>query len=229
MPRFSKSRRTALAGGAALVIGAGVAAGAAAAQQQASQPAAIGLFTELAEGQADVLFINGEPGKELRERRDSWLKGVASKLGVTPEKLDQAIQDVTKEQGLPPPLMLPSPPIGRADVPGTFQIKIDSPLTEAARALGVSEDELKKSVGEGKSIADIARARGMDVKVVADALKAKRRSELDAAVAAGKLPKDMADRLKAHLDQEIDLLIQSPAFGARGVFHIERSAIDGTP
>jgi len=229
MPRFSKSRRTALAGGAALVLGAGVTAGVAAAQQQASQQTAIGLFTEPAEGQADVLFVNGEPGKDPGERRKEWLNAVASKLGVTPEKLDQAMQDVAKTQGFPPPLTVPFPPIGRADLPGTFQVRIESPFVEAARTMGISDDQLKKDMAEGKSLADIARAHNVDPKVVADALKAKRRSELDAAVAAGKLPKDQAEQLKSHLDQEIDFLMQSPAFGARGIFHIERSVVDGTP
>ena len=82
------------------------------------------------------------------------------------------------------------PPIGRADLPGTFQVKIESPFVEAARTMGISDDQLKKDMAEGKSLADIARAHNVDPKVVADALKAKRRSELDAAVAAGKLPKD---------------------------------------
>jgi hypothetical protein len=229
MPRFSKSRRTALAGGAALVLGAGVSAGVAAAQQQASQSTAIGVFGQAGDAQADVLFVSGEPGKDPGERRKDWLNAVASKLGVTPEKLDQAIQDVAQTQGFPPPLMVPFPPIGRADMPGTFQIKIDSPFGEAARAIGISDDQLKTEIAAGKSLADIARAHNIEPKVVGDALKAKRRSELDAAVAVGKLSKDMADRLKSHLDQEIDLLMQSPALGGRGIFHIERSVVDGTP
>jgi hypothetical protein len=225
MPRFSKSRRTALAGGAALVLGAGVAAGVAAAQQQTAEQATVGLLAE----PADVLFVNGEPGKDPGELRKEWLNAVASKVGATPEKLDQAIQDVAKTQGLPPPLMMSFPPIGRADLPGTFHIKIESPFGEAARVMGISDDQLKKEMADGRSLTDIARAHNVDPKVVGDALKAKRRSELDAAVTVGKLPQDQAERLKSQLDQEIDFLMRSAAFGARGIFHIERSVVDGTP
>jgi len=225
MPRFSKSRRTALAGSAALVLGAGVVAGVAQAQQQ-SNANALELMTEPGGAQADVVFFTGEPGKDLGERRQDWLKAVAGKLGVAADKLDQAIQDVSKEQGmLPPPLLMPLPAGG----PGTFQLRIDTGLTEAAKALGMSEDELKKATADGKSLADVAKARGVDPKIVADALRAGRKSQLDAAVAAGKLPKDIADRLTAHLDEEIDHLVQLPGFAARGIFRFERSVVTGTP
>src|SRR4030095_11234251 len=142
----------------------------------------------------------------------------------TPDKLDQAIQDVAKEQGFPPPLIMPFPPLA-VGAPGTFQIRIDTGLTDAAKALGSTEDELKKAIADNKSLADVARERGVDVKVVSDALKSKRRTELDAGVAAGKLPKEMADRLKSHLDEEIDHMIQMPGRRARGVFRIERSVV----
>jgi hypothetical protein len=217
MRKFSKSRRTALAGGAALVLGSGVAAGVAAAQQQPSPK-----IETLAEpGEADVLFFNEGQDKALAERRQEWLKAVAGKLGVTPERLDQALQDVAREQGMPMPMMMPFPPIA-VGAPGTFSIRVDPGLTPAAKALGLTEDQLKTEVST-KSLNEVAKAHNVDPKVVADALKAQRRADIDAAVGTGKLTAQLADRLKAHVDEEIDHLMQVPGFRGRGVFRIERS------
>ena len=226
MSKFSRTRRTALAGGAALVMAGGVGATVRAQQQAQAVEAAF----EPGE-QADVLFFADGPEIKLGERRDNWLKAVAGKLGVTPEKLDQALQDVAKEQGFPPlPLAVPLPgrpiPVGP---PGTFSLQIDAGFEAAAKAIGISDDQLKTESASGKSLADIAKAHNVDPKVVADALKAQRRADIDTAVAAGKLPADIANRLKSHLDEEIDRLIQLPGFArGRGVFRFERSVV-GAP
>ena len=113
--RFSKSRRTALAGGAAIVL-AGLAATAVKANQI--------MHFEPVE---DVLFIaEGEPAK-LKEHRDAWLNAVAAKLGVTPERLDQAMQDVAKEQGFAPGVPLgPLPPLAPFAGGEVFTLKLDS-------------------------------------------------------------------------------------------------------
>jgi hypothetical protein len=230
MSKFSRTRRTALAGSAALVVAGGIAA-----TVRAQQTPALEAMAEPGE-QADVLFFADGPETKLGERRDEWLKAVAGKLGVTPEKLDQAMQDVAKEQGFPhtpnasPPLMMPFPggpnPIGS---PGTFTLQIDPGFEAAAKAIGISEDQLKTESKTGKSLADIAKAHNVDPKVVADALKAQRRADIDSAVSAGKLPADIATRLKSHLDEEIDRLVQHPGLvGGRGIFRFERSVV-GAP
>jgi hypothetical protein len=222
---FSRSRRVALAGGAALVLGGAAAASAVAQQQQAAAEGVEGVVVGTTND--DVMFFSAGPPADLTERRQAWLKGVAGKLGVTPERLDQAIQDTAKEQGLPPPLVLPGPglPIG---APGAFSVRIDAGFGAAAQALGISEDQLHKE-SVGKSLADVARAHNVDPKVVADALKAQRRADLEKAIADGKLPTQIADRLKANLDQEIDRLMQLPGPTGKGVFHFERSVIGSEP
>jgi hypothetical protein len=214
---FSKSRRVALAGGAALVVG-GVAAANAAAQQRVAAEEAL---------EPDVFVFGDGP---LSERRTEWLKAVADKLGVTAEKLDQAIQEVSKSDGFAPPFLfpLPVPPlIGRGE-PGTFSIRIDSGFGAAAKALGISEEQLRKEAAD-KSLTALARAHNVDPKVVADALKAQRRTDLDTALASGKLPPQMAERLKADLDTEIDHLMELPGVAGGAIFRFERSVIRGAP
>ena len=233
--RTSKSRRAALAGGAALVLTA-AAAGVVAAQQSAAGTAGDALAAATtdvaatpdvaAAGPSDVLFATtaaaapGTPdGKgvllfgqsatpaELTQRRDDWLKAVAGKLGVSTDRLQQAIQDANKEAGLPAPVLTP-PMIGAA-LPGTFAVRVMSPFQPAAQAIGITEDQLRTEQAAGKSLADVARAHNVDPTRVADAMKAQRRSELDKAVSDGVMPKDTADKVKSNIDQEIDHLMQA--------------------
>jgi len=240
--RFSKSRRVALAGGAAVLLG-GTAAVTVARASQAAQSVGYGaaeqsvsyapgehafgisVFSE-SDGspEEDVLIIaehGAEPGK-LKEHREKWLKAVADKLGVTPERLEQAMTEVAKEQGLP---AMPVPPIGPMiakpfppDAKDVFTIKLDPGLSAAAKALGMTLEELKKE-WPGKSLNDIAKARNVDPKVVADAIKTQRRADIDKAVNDKKLSAEMAERLKSHLDQEVEFLMQRGRPGLPGAQH----------
>jgi hypothetical protein len=208
MTRISKSRRQALAGGAALVLG-GVALTTAKAK---------------AEPDEDVFIVSGEAGP-FEDRRKKWLQSVADKLGVTPDKLETALTEASKDLGLPAPPMIMPLTIGRLgpEPPGAeaFTLEIGSPLGPAARALGISEDQLK-SEWTNTSLNDIARAHNVDPKVVADALKAQRTADLDKAVAAGKLPSQVADRLKAHLSDEVAHLMEFPGGPGRAIFRFEQ-------
>jgi plasmid maintenance system antidote protein VapI len=235
---FSKSRRVAIAGGAAVVLGTAV-AGAALANQTPTTEAKF--ITEPIE--QDVLFI-AEGGQEratpgvavfsgvepakLKERRDAWLSAVAGKLGVTKERLEQAVNDVAKEQGLPGPLAvaLPFPPdaaIAISAAPGEkFSLQLSSPFATAATALGMTEEQLKKE-WPGKTLTEIARARNLDPKVVADAIRAQRQVDIDKAVADKKLTAEMATKLKEHVEAEIEMLMERGGFGAgKPVVKIER-------
>jgi hypothetical protein len=215
--RVPRSRRAALAGGAALVLSA--AAVHAVSAQQAAEIETTDFAAPGAPDAPNVTFFAGEPGADLGQRRDDWLKAVAAKLGVSTDKLQQAITDATKEVGpMPPPLLLG----GKA---GAFSVSVQSPFASAAKVLNMSDADLKKEMGAGKSLSDIAKAHNVDPKVLADAMKAQRRTELDKAVADGVMSKATADKLKANIDDEIDHIIQavpSVSKDGRGVsIHVE--------
>jgi ribosomal protein S20 len=223
--RVPKSRRAALAGGAALVLTA-AAAHAALAQQAAAGLETADFTAPITDMQQDFVFAVGTGAPDLGKRRDDWLNAVASKLGVSKDKLEQAMNDATKDVGLPPPLIGPIGKIGPG-LPGAFNLRIESPFASAAKALNMTEDQLHKELAAGKSLADIAKAHNLDPKAVADAIKTQRKSELDKAVADGVMPKNVADKLKSHIDDEIDHLMQAvPTVGGdgRGVsIHLEWS------
>jgi hypothetical protein len=169
--------------------------GIASADQAPTQPAA-GLAAE------NDKFVEFDAGM-LKEQREKFMSTLASKLGVSTDKLQQALADAEKEVG-PAPLLLG---IGRDATGGKeFTISISSDLDVAARAIGISESQLRQELS-GKSLTDLARAHNVDPQTVANALKSTRMTELDQAVQSGKLPTDVASRIKWNLDNEIKMLM----------------------
>ncbi len=78
----------------------------------------------------------------------------------------------------------------------------------AARALGVSTVELRDSLRSGRSIAQVARSKGVDVQKVVDALVAEARARLASAVRAGHLSQARADQKGADLPDRIARLVE---------------------
>jgi len=162
------NRRGALAAGGAALALASAGIGVAAAQQTK---------TPIGEDKVAVRLDAGD----LKADRDKFLNSLAGKLGVGRDKLDAAIADAAKDAGLPPgfpmPLVGPLPgplPAGKAEA-GVFFMKAASGgklEAAAAKALGMTDDQLAAERKAGKSLADIARERGVDPNVVADAIKA---------------------------------------------------------
>ncbi len=75
-------------------------------------------------------------------------------------------------------------------------------LTVAAKALGISEADLRTALEGGKSIADVAKAQGVDLQTVIDALVADGNARLDAA--------------KANLPARITELVNRAGLGGHG-------------
>jgi hypothetical protein len=80
-------------------------------------------------------------------------------------------------------------------------------LDAAAGALGLSADDLMAQLRDGKSIADIAEAQGIDLDAVVDAIVKHASEKLDALVEKGVLTQERADELKANLEERINELV----------------------
>jgi hypothetical protein len=74
-------------------------------------------------------------------------------------------------------------------------------LDAAASALGITADELRTQLESGKTIAQVASDRGVNVQTVIDAVTADENAEIDAALAAGKITQAQADEMKANAAQ----------------------------
>ncbi len=81
-------------------------------------------------------------------------------------------------------------------------------LTAAAKVLGVTEGILRTELQAGKSLADVAKAQGVDKQAVIDALVTDAKTRLAEAVKNGKLTQAEADTRAAdmadHIAQEVD-------------------------
>ncbi len=76
-------------------------------------------------------------------------------------------------------------------------------IDPAAKALGITSDELMQDLRAGKSIADIAKDKGVDLNTVIDAMVKDAQSKLDAAVKDKHLTQDQADKLAKNLKDGI--------------------------
>ena len=71
-------------------------------------------------------------------------------------------------------------------------------LTVVAKALDMTETDLRTALVDGKSVADLASEKDVDLQVVINAIMTERKAKLDEAVAAGKITQERADELESN-------------------------------
>jgi hypothetical protein len=80
-------------------------------------------------------------------------------------------------------------------------------LDAAAKALGIDAGELRTDLQSGKTIADVAKAKGVDVQTVIDALVKEMQSHLADAVSSGRLTQAQADEMKANATERATAMV----------------------
>lgn len=80
-------------------------------------------------------------------------------------------------------------------------------LTIAAKAIGITEEELRKELRDGKSIAQVAEAKGVSADTVIDALVGDAKAHLAEHVAAGRMTQAEADRIEANLEERVTAMV----------------------
>jgi ribosomal protein S20/flagellar hook-basal body complex protein FliE len=86
----------------------------------------------------------------------------------------------------------------------------------AAKALGITTDELWTALRDGKSIAEVAKDKNVDVNKVIDAMVAAAQARIDQAKTDGKITPDQADRLKSELKDRITKIVNGEGGGGPG-------------
>jgi len=92
-------------------------------------------------------------------------------------------------------------------------------LTAIADVLGITEDEFMKQLKAGKTLADLAADKGVDVQKLIDAQKAAIESGLKDAVQAGKLTQEQADKRLADAEKMAQDFVNGKGFGFGGERH----------
>jgi hypothetical protein len=101
-----------------------------------------------------------------------------------------------------------TPSVEKADRP--------SPLAAASKVLGITEAELKTELEAGKSVADVAKAKNIDLATVKTALLAEAKAHIDAEVAAGKHTAAEGASKLAEVTSRIDTMLTTAGLPARG-------------
>jgi hypothetical protein len=91
-----------------------------------------------------------------------------------------------------------------------------SPLATVSKVLGITEAELKTELEAGKSIADVAKAKNVDLATVKAALIAEAKAHIDAEVAAGKHTAAEGVAKLAEKSARIDTMLTTAGLPARG-------------
>ncbi len=175
----------------------------------------------------------------------SFWQALAGKLGVSLDRLTQAVKDAAKDtvasavtsgqltqdqatqanqridqwqpgQGLPLGRGFGGPG-GRGDR-GPGGLGGPRELDAVAQALGMTTADLMTELQSGKTMADVAQAKGVSQDTVKQAIVNAEKAEVDAAVAAGRLTADQAAQRKAQIDQQAANLDLTQPFGGHGGF-----------
>ena len=80
-------------------------------------------------------------------------------------------------------------------------------IQTAAQALGMTAEDLAQELKSGKTLSDVATAKGKDSAKVAQDLQTAMANQIDEAVRAGKLSADQAAKLKSGLAQRVQSLM----------------------
>jgi hypothetical protein len=163
-----------------------------------------------------------------RPERGAWIQDALAPL-VANGTINQSQADAVASA-----LEAAKPPMDRGPGPGGpggrgFGHGPD--LDAAAKAIGISTDDLRTALQSGQSLADIAQAHGVTTQALTDALVAAKKAELDAHVASGDITQAEADQKLAALTQGVTAMVngQFPAGGPRFHDHGPHNGDDSSP
>jgi hypothetical protein len=177
-----------------------------------------------------------------KQESQAVLNDAANQLGVTPSALSAALKKalenrvdaavaagrLTKAQGDEIKQRIESgdfPLFGGPGLGFGFHHAIGmfgGGFDAAATYLGLTEDQLRTQLESGKSLADVAKAKGKSVDGLIDAIVADAKTKLDAAVKAGRITQSQEDSilsdLKEHITDLVNGALPRPGFRFRPGF-----------
>jgi uncharacterized protein YidB (DUF937 family) len=88
-------------------------------------------------------------------------------------------------------------------------------VKDAAGVIGISPQDLMTELKDGKSVAEVATAHGVDPQTVIDKLTTDANARIDQAVANGKVTQEKADAAKAKTSERVTKLVNKKFDGSR--------------
>jgi len=152
---------------------------------------------------AAVLGITGFASAQVAQRSNVVAVAQATETTLPTDTASGTTSAAPSSSGTPT-----TPSVEKADRP--------SPLAAASKVLGITEAELKTELEAGKSVADVAKAKNIDLATVKAALLAEAKAHIDAEVAAGKHTAAEGAAKLAELTSRIDTMLTTAGLPARG-------------
>ena len=162
------------------------------------------LRTEL-QGGKTLAQVAEEKGVAKQDLIDALVKAASARLDEMKAELPDRIADMVDHTFE-----------GRGGPRGPFGT--GPGFEAAAKVLGISTDDLATALRDGKSIADVAKEKGVDVQKVIDALVTEAKAKLAQAVTDGKITQERADQMSAKLTERITAMVNGdgPMGGRHG-------------
>lgn len=177
------------------------------------------VFALLVAGVGGTIALAQGPTPPTQTWMDLYWQVLAQKLGVTVEKLQQAMTDARKDaatQGVKQGLLTQA----EADrILGNIAgaTIANAGLDAAAKTLGMSSADLTTAL-RTKTLLALAQEKNVDVAKLRTAIADAEKAAIDQAVKDGKLTQTQADAMKARLTPENIDLTRPFGFGGRGGF-----------
>jgi ribosomal protein S20 len=92
---------------------------------------------------------------------------------------------------------------------GTRRARVVAAVKVAADTIGIEPRELVKEVRSGKTVADVARSKGVEPQAVIDAVVAKAQARIDAAVERGRIDADRGAELTKKVTERVTELVNA--------------------
>ncbi len=147
----------------------------------------------------------GDFGRGSRQLSQAELDAAAKALGMTADELStqlnsgKTLQDIATAQGVDMKVVMQAMDAVRPVMLNSAE------LDAAAKVLGMTPDELSTQLKDGKTLSDLATAKGVTLQSVQDAIQAARRTEMTAqikqAVTNGQMTQDKANWLLEGLNK----------------------------
>ncbi len=185
------------------------------------------------------------PSSTASQYENLFLQNLAQQLGTTVDKLkaaitsaagsviDQAQKDGKITQSQADQLKqkvangnFPGPFFGGKGFHGGFGFEghmgkgmFGASVQDFATALGMTPQDLMTELQSGKSIADVATEKKVDLQQVTSKVLAAVKSRLDTAVTNQKMTQAQADQIYQNLSSNINTIVQQKGFMGRGGMH----------
>ncbi len=162
------------------------------------------LRTQLEAGKslADVAKAEGVDKQKLI---DALVKAGEARLDEAKAALPDRVAELVEATHTP----------GEHGFRGGMRERMGANLETAAKALGISEDDLKAELKDGKTLAEVAKEKGVDKQKVIDALVAEAKARGAEAVKAGKITQAQADEHLENATERITKMVDE-GFPKRG-------------